>query len=126
MKTIATDAAFARVRDYFSARTAQTPRNDQFATGVWGHLAIVAYHLGRPQEAKDLCLRSLDFFTQSGTKGYLATLNYRLALAEEALGEIEAARQHVNDALYWLNRLGMQPDIPDALALQQRLAQASV
>lgn len=91
------------------------------AIGTWGHLAIIAYHLGRPQEAKDLCLRSLEFYSQSGTKGYLATLKYRLALAEEALGEIGEALKHVDEALTWFEQLGMKPDIPAAELLKTRL-----
>jgi len=112
---------FSLVRDYFEQRTEATPRDDELAMGTWGHLAIVAYHQGRFEQAKDLCLRSIQFFDDSGTKGYLATLKYRLALAEEALGEIEAAEKHVDEALYWFNHLGMKPDIPDALALKKRL-----
>lgn len=112
---------FSKVRDYFENQTEETPREEGLAVGVWGHLAIVAYHLGRHQEARELCRRSIEFFAESGTKGYLATLHYRLALAEEALGETESAKRHVNEALYWFNHLGMKPDIPAALALRERL-----
>ena len=112
---------FTDVRDYFEARTSQTPRDEVLARGNWGHLAIVALHLGRPEEAKDLCLKSLEFFADQGTRGYVGTLTYRLALAEEALGEYEAAHQHAREALDWFDRLGMTPDYVVALALLDRL-----
>ena len=112
---------FAGVRDWFEDRVEQTPRDEPLARSTWGHLAIVAYHLGRPQEAKELCLRSLEFFEVYGTKGYLATLKYRLALAEEALGEHEAALEHAREAIDWFDRLGMRPDHAEAQILLQRL-----
>jgi len=112
---------FAAVRDWFERRVEQTPRDEPLARSVWGHLAIVALRLGRPQEAKDLCLRSLEFFEEHGAKGYLATLKLRLALAEEALGERNTAWQHAKEALDWFDRLGMQPDIEEATRLVERL-----
>lgn len=112
---------FSRVRTYFEALTVASPMDQSLAVGTWGHLATIAYHQGRPQEAKELCLRSIEFFRENGSKGYLGTLYYRLALAEEALGEIDSAQNHVNEALHWFQRLGMQPDIPDAQALKDRL-----
>lgn len=112
---------FSAVQDWFEQRVEQAPRDEPLARSTWGHLAIVAYHLGRPQEAKDLCLKSLEFFEQYGTKGYMATLKYRLALAEEALGEVEAARRHAKEALDWFERLGMKPDYAEALKLFERL-----
>lgn len=112
---------FSSVGAWFERQVEQSPRDEQLARSNWGHLAIVAYRLGRPQEAKDLCLRSLEFFEQHGTKGYLATLKYRLALAEEALGEVEAARLHVREAVDWFERLGMRPDYAEAKTLLDRL-----
>jgi tetratricopeptide (TPR) repeat protein len=101
---------------WFEARTEQAPSDEELARGTWGHMAIVAYHLGRPEEAKELCLKSLEFFEHQGTKGYLATLKYRLALAEAALGEHEAAIEHARVALDWFRRLGMKPDIREVEA----------
>lgn len=112
---------FATVRDWFERRTEKTPRDEPLARGTWGHLAIVALRLGRPQEARELCLRSLEFFEEHGTKGYLATLKHRLALTEEALGERGAALQHAKEALDWFDRLGMRPDVEEATRLVQRL-----
>lgn len=114
-------AYFAVVRDWFVRRTEKTPRDEPLARSTWGHLAIVALRLGRPQEAKELCLRSLEFFEEHGAKGYLATLKLRLALAEEALGERDAAWQHAKEALDWFDRLGMRPDVEEATRLVQRL-----
>jgi len=112
---------FAEVRDWFERRTEKTPRDEPLARSTWGHLAIVALRLGRPQEAKELCLRSLEFFEEHGTKGYLATLKHRLALTEEALGERGAALQHAREAVDWFDRLGMRPDVEEATRLVQRL-----
>jgi len=112
---------FTEVKDWFEKRVEQTPRDESLARSTWGHLAIVAYHLGRPQEAKELCLKSLEFFEAYGTKGYLATLKYRLALAEEALGEYGTALEHAIEAVDWFDRLGMEPDLVEAKALLERL-----
>ncbi len=112
---------FAAVRDWFEERVEQAPRDEMLARSAWGHLAIVAYHLGRPQEAKELCLRSLEFFETYGTKAYLPTLKYRLALAEEALKEYEAALHHAREAVDWFERLGMEVDYAKALDLLQGL-----
>jgi tetratricopeptide (TPR) repeat protein len=117
---------FSQVRDYFEKRIEESPRDEQLATGTYGHLALIAYYQGRPQESKELCLRSIDFFAKYGTKGYLATLKYRLALAEEALGEFDAARLHVGEAIHWFTTLGMTPDLPQAEALRNRLQQAQI
>ena len=114
---------FSEVRDWFEERVEQTPRDESLARSTWGHLAIVAYHLGRPQEAKELSLKSLEFFEARGTKGYLATLKYRLSLAEEALGEYEAALKHAREAVDWFDRLGMKPDYVEARTLLERLEQ---
>jgi tetratricopeptide (TPR) repeat protein len=116
---------FASVRDWFEQRVEQSARDEPLARSTWGHMAIIAYHLGRPQEAKDLCLKSLEFFEHYGTKGYMATLKYRLALAEEALGEDDAARRHAKEALEWFERLGMKPDYAEALKLFERLTTAA-
>ena len=112
---------FVAVRDWFEGRVEQMPRDEGLARGIWGQLALVAYHLGRPQEAKELCLKSLGFSADLGTRSYLSTLKYRLALAEEALGEYDAALKHVSEAVEWFDRLGMKPDYDDARTLLQRL-----
>jgi tetratricopeptide (TPR) repeat protein len=116
---------FAAMRDWFEERAEQTPRDEMLARSTWGHLAIIAYHLGHPQEAKDLCLKSLEFFEKYGTKSYLPTLKYRLALAEEALGEYKAALAHAQEAVDWFDRLGMKPDYQEAMALLERLKQGT-
>lgn len=112
---------FSLVQDWFEQRTEQTPLDEELAVGTWGHLAFVAYQLGRPEEARELCLRSLSYFEGRGTKGYYAALLYRLALAEEALGNRASAFQHATEALEWFNRLGMKPDVPAAQALVETL-----
>lgn len=105
---------FMRVNEWFEQRVEESARDEQLAAGVWGQLAIIAYHLNRPEEAKSLCLRSLEFFEGYGTKGYLATLKYRLALAEEKLENFDAARAHVEEAILWFDRLNMKPDYEEA------------
>jgi tetratricopeptide (TPR) repeat protein len=114
---------FTGVKQWFEERKEETPRDESLARGNWGQLALVAYHLGRPKEARDLCLKSLEFFETHGAKGYVATLKYRLALAEQALGEHEAALEHVREAMDWFDRLGMKPDYEEAEELIQRLEQ---
>ncbi|MBI5565361.1 MAG: hypothetical protein HY870_10710 [Chloroflexi bacterium] len=51
----------------------------------------------------------------------MTTLKYRLALAEEALGEDEAALRHTKEALDWFERLGIRPDYTEAKTLFDRL-----
>ena len=113
---------FANVRDYFEKRVAESPRDEPLARSTWGHLAIVAIHLGRPEEAKEYCLRSIEYFEERGTKGFLATLKYRLARAEIALGEFDEALKHLEEAIEWFDRLGMKPDHDEAkITLEQHL-----
>jgi tetratricopeptide (TPR) repeat protein len=61
---------FTEISEYFEKRVEGTPRDESLARGNWGHLAIVVYHLGNYEEAKELCLKSIEFFESSGTKGY--------------------------------------------------------
>lgn len=117
---------FANVRDYFEKRVAESPRDEPLARSTWGHLAIVAIQLGRPQEAKEYCLRSLEYFEERGTKGFLATLKYRLALAEQALGEYDEALQHLQEAIEWFDRLGMEPDYDEAKNMLDQLTQSAL
>ena len=105
------------MQDRFEQRTEQTPLDEELAVGTWGHLAFVAYQLGRPEEARELCLRSFACFEGRGTKGYYAALLYRLTLAESALGSRTSALQQAIEALEWFTRLGMTPDVPAAQML---------
>jgi tetratricopeptide (TPR) repeat protein len=114
---------FSGVKEWFEERDEETPRDESLARGNWGQLALVAYHLGRPKEARDLCLKSLEFFETHGAKGYVATLKHRLALAEHALGEHEAALEHIREAMDWFDRLGMKPDYKEAEKLLRQLEQ---
>lgn len=115
---------FSSVQRRFEKIAEETPHDEQLSWGVAGHLAIAEYHLGHPEKAKDLCLRSLEFFEKYGTRGYLGVLKYRLALAEEALGEFDSAQIHIKEALDWFDRLGMKPDYAEALPLLERLEKA--
>ncbi len=115
---------FLQVQKRFEKIAEETPHDEQLSWGVAGHLAISEYHLGHPEKAKELSLRSLEFFEKYGTRGYLGVLKYRLALAEEAMGELDAARTHVKEALDWFDRLGMKPDYVEALPLLERLEKA--
>jgi len=112
---------FTTVQQKFEKIAEETPHDEQLSWGVAGHLAITEFHLGNPERAKELSLRSLEFFEQYGTRGYLGVLKYRLALAEEALGEFDSAKLHVREALDWFDRLGMKPDYTEALPLLERL-----
>ena len=112
---------FVNVRDYFEKRVTESPRDEPLARSVWGHLAIVAVHLNKPEQAKEYCIRSLEYFETRGTKAYMATLKYRLAIAELALSEYPDAQMHLEEALEWFDRLGMKPDYDEALKTQQEL-----
>jgi tetratricopeptide (TPR) repeat protein len=113
---------FIKVQDWFEKRVEQTPRDEPLARGTWGHLAIVAYSLGRYAEAKELCLKSLEYYEDLGPKGYLGTLKYRLALAESALGEYDSALTHIKESIEWFDRLGMKPDYVEAEKLLHQIA----
>ncbi len=112
---------FNQIADYFEERVEQTPRDEPLARSTWGHLAVVAQAQGNFQEAKDLCLKSLEFFETWGTKGYMATLKLRLALAEAALGDKRNAKIHATEAADWFDRLGMKPDYIEAKKLLGKL-----
>jgi LuxR family glucitol operon transcriptional activator len=112
---------FTEIAEYFEGRVEQSPRDEPLARGNWGHLAVVEYGQGHYQVSKDLCLKSLEFFESLGTKGYMATLKLRLALAEEALGDKRNARIHALEAADWFDRLGMKPDHAEANKLLHRL-----
>jgi LuxR family glucitol operon transcriptional activator len=105
---------FSKVKDWFESRVAETPRDESVAVGTWGQLGLVAYHLGRYEETRTLCLRSLEFFGKKGSRGYMATLKYRLALAEEALGNRKEALKHAEEAVHWFERLEIRPDVDEA------------
>lgn len=45
-----------KMANWFEARTELAPADEEMARSTWGHLAVVAYHQGRLQEAKELCL----------------------------------------------------------------------
>ena len=116
---------FTQVADYFEQRVEQTPRDEPLARSTWGHLAAVEHAQGNFREAKELCLKSLEFFEARGTKGYMATLKLRLALAEAALGDKRNAQIHANEAADWFDRLGMKPDNIEAKKLLDKLESRS-
>ena len=115
---------FSALQDWFETWDEQMKRDNVLVMSVYDHLALVAYHLGRPQEAKELCLKSIAFFQSYGGKGHLATVKYRLALAKEALGERDGALEHAQEAMDWFERLDMKSDSYKAKALLERLHHA--
>ena len=66
-------------------------------------------------------MKSLDVSENYGTISGAATTTFRLALAEEALGEIDKAKIHVNQAMDVFQRLEMKPDYALAKKLFDRL-----
>jgi LuxR family glucitol operon transcriptional activator len=113
---------FDKARAWFEVQDKQT-QGERLFKNILGNLALVAYHLGQYQKAKELCLKSLEFFEEHGEKASLADQKYRLALIEEALGESESALGHVQEALDCFDRLGMKADHNEAVALLARLEQ---
>jgi len=112
---------FSKVKDWFESRVAETPRDEILAVGTWGQLALGAYHLGRYEETRAFCLRSLELFGKKGSKGYMATLKYRLALAEEALGNRKDALKHAEEAVHWFERLEIRQDLEIAKGFLSKL-----
>ncbi len=58
---------------------------------------------------------------EARTKGYMATLKYRLALAEEALGNRKEAVKHAEEVVHWFERLEIKPDVDEARAFLFKL-----
>ncbi|MCI0617943.1 tetratricopeptide repeat protein [bacterium] len=102
---------FNDVKNWSESLVEGTPKDENITAGVWGHLAAVAIKRGEYQLAYDLCLKSLPFFEQKGTKSFVATLKHTMALAEAAMGRKKDALKNAREALYWYKRLGMAPDV---------------
>jgi len=109
------------VKNWGESLVAGTPKDENITAGVWGHLAAVAIKRGEHQLAYDLCIKSLPFFEQKGTKSFVATLKHRMAIAEVAMGRKKDALKNACEALYWYKRLGMAPDVTIVEALIAKL-----
>jgi hypothetical protein len=69
--------------------------------------SINARHGGREKSGPELSVK--------------ATLKYRLAFAEEALGNRKVALKHAEEAVHWVERLEIRPDVAEAKKLVKRL-----
>lgn len=112
---------FSAVHEWFDHQVEDSPKDEFLERSISGHLGFIAYKLGRVMVAKDLLEKSLAASIGYGTISSQMTIRYRLALVYEALGDREKARNYVEEALGYFERLGMQPDYQEAVDLLERL-----
>lgn len=86
-----------------------------------GQLGWIEYHLGNYHRARELMEENHAFFEDQGGKGSTATSHLRLAAIEHALGNREKALQHLQETLFWAERLGMKRELEGAQALLREL-----
>lgn len=113
---------FIAARDVFRYDEADPVFNAELAWGVLSNLGFIEHQLGRLDAAEQMYLQSLDFFSELGSRGNMATLLVRLAALEEQRGNYAASLQYAREALGWSRRLGMVQEQAQAEALLQRLA----
>ncbi|MCB8978610.1 MAG: tetratricopeptide repeat protein [Ardenticatenaceae bacterium] len=113
---------FQRVLDW-SEQMVQQKRGYQYdmALGTQGNMAFILFQLGQYAEARSMCQRAMQFYEKQGGKPYYAILNYRFALIEEALGNIQSARDHAQYALQIAQLTGLVVELPIMQALINRL-----
>lgn len=91
------------------------------ALGTQGNMAFVLFQRGDYEEARTICLRAMRFFEKQGGKPYFAILNYRFALIEESLGNIQSAKRHAQTALLLAQQMGLVMEQPAMQSLVIRL-----
>jgi tetratricopeptide (TPR) repeat protein len=113
---------FQRVLDW-ADQMQQQQRGYQYdmALGTQGNMAFVRFQQGHYAEARAMCQRAMQFYETQGGKPYFAILNYRFALIEEALGDIQSARRHAAIALDLAQQMGLVVEQPIMHALVARL-----
>lgn len=92
-----------------------------FLMGEYGNLGLVEFYLGNYQTGKELIERSLVFFKRTGGRGYTTSLEWRLAIIENAMGNKAKAREHIKETIHWAKRLNMPRELREAQSLQQEM-----
>lgn len=91
---------------------------------LWGAIAQlgwVEFLSGNYTRGKELIEQSLAFFETMLGKGHIIKLKRQLAQIENTLGNREKAIQYLQEALFWAERLNLQPELQKAQALLQEL-----
>jgi len=96
--------------------------NLERAWGLVGNLALVAQQLGDLDAAAPMYAQALQFFRDSGGRGFTTTILVRLASLEEQRGNVKIALQYAAEALDWSQRLGLVREQAQAEAICKRLA----
>jgi tetratricopeptide (TPR) repeat protein len=95
--------------------------NIERAWAAIGQFAFVSHQLGDLESAANMYQESIDFLRETGSRGFLTTLQVRFALLEEQRGNCAAALEHAREALEWSSKLGMAQERAQAKALVGRL-----
>lgn len=78
---------------------------------ILGNLGYIALQRGSWDEAKDLCLKSLEIFENHGSKQFKAHLQLWIAMAEKGLGNLSSAAYYAEQAASWLIEHGTEDEI---------------
>lgn len=115
---------FQKVLDW-ADEMRQQQRGYQYdmALGTQGNMAYILFELGQYGEARSMCQKAMQFYENQGGKPYFAILNYRFALIEEALGNLESAYHYAHKALQLSQQLGLVVEQPLMQALVTNLVE---
>jgi hypothetical protein len=64
---------------------------------------------------------SLEYLRETGSRGYITTLQVRYAALEEQRGNHTAAHENATEALEWARKLGMAREQAQAEAILERI-----
>lgn len=98
---------FEEALTVFSVDEAQPRFNPERSWGMLGNLGYVLHRQGQLDEADAIYQRCLNFFRQSGGRGYTATLLMRRAQLLLQRGDVAAAHAHAEESMRLSTRLGM-------------------
>jgi tetratricopeptide (TPR) repeat protein len=92
-----------------------------FLMGALGNLGWVEFQLDNPSRGKELIGRSQRFFTHMGGRGYATTLHLRMAMIEHTLGNLDSARKHAEETVFWAEKLGREGELRTARDLLSQI-----
>lgn len=116
---------FQAAIDWCEQHTEEADLDISFLMGEFGNLGLVEFFLGNYQRGKELVERSLTFFERMGGKGYSTSLHCRLAVIEKALGNKVKSLQHIEETIFWAERLGMPRELREAQLLLTEIESAT-